>query len=92
MLYYRIISDPHLAEFLGIHHTDTPTPAFVYDGSYWSLRRYIIETTSSRNDGKSEESTKSSVSSLEETASGLDYLHNKRMVHMELTQDTVTVT
>ncbi|KAL3853540.1 hypothetical protein ACJMK2_017075 [Sinanodonta woodiana] len=88
----RIMSDPHLAEFLGIHQTDTPAPAFVYDGSYWSLRRYLLETMSSKNDGTYNERTKSSVSILEETASGLDYLHNKRMVHMELTQDTITVT
>ncbi|KAK3610634.1 hypothetical protein CHS0354_009099 [Potamilus streckersoni] len=88
----RIISNPYLAEFLGIHYTDAPTPAFIYDGSYWSLRRYITENIPPGNDGTHDARTKTSVSILQETASGLDYLHNKRMVHMELSQDTITIT
>ncbi|KAL3853539.1 hypothetical protein ACJMK2_017074 [Sinanodonta woodiana] len=84
----RIMSNPHLAEFLGIHHTDAPTPAFVYDGSYWSLRRYVTESLTD----KQEERIRSSLIILDKIASALDYLHNKKMVHMELTQDTITLT
>ncbi|KAK3610633.1 hypothetical protein CHS0354_009097 [Potamilus streckersoni] len=84
----RIMSNPNLAEFLGIHHTDAPTPAFVYDGSYWSLRRYVTEFLKDEQ----EDRIRSSLLILDKIASGLDYLHNKKMVHMELSQDTITLT
>ncbi|KAL4226499.1 hypothetical protein ACF0H5_014484 [Mactra antiquata] len=71
-----------VAEFLGIHNAETRTPAFVYDGELRSVRRYF-HTFCSKRDIVPEIIT--------ETALGLEYLHVKGLVHMELNQDTVTV-
>ncbi|WAR25726.1 STE20-like protein [Mya arenaria] len=73
----------NIAEFLGIHNAETPTPAFVYDGDLRSLRKWLATGFCSRRDLVPE--------MLLEVACGLEYLHNKGLVHMELTQDTITL-
>ncbi|KAL3853538.1 hypothetical protein ACJMK2_017073 [Sinanodonta woodiana] len=80
----------YLAEFLGIHHTDAPTPAFIYEGRYQSLRQYLTflanEECMKRSTGQQR------LTILLKVAIALDYLEAKNMVHMELTKDTITVT
>ncbi|KAH3777653.1 uncharacterized protein LOC127844925 isoform X2 [Dreissena polymorpha] len=75
--------DTGVAEFLGIHNADAICPAFVYDGDLRSLRKTLASTFLNMRELIPEV--------LLGVASGLEYLHNKGMVHMELTQDTVTV-
>ncbi|XP_045165820.2 uncharacterized protein LOC123529516 isoform X2 [Mercenaria mercenaria] len=71
-----------IAEFLGIHNAETITPAFVYGGDLKSVRRSLSGFCNKRE---------SVPNMLLETACGLEYLHNKGLVHMELSQDTITV-
>ncbi|KAJ8301061.1 hypothetical protein KUTeg_020048 [Tegillarca granosa] len=80
----RCLHHEHVAEFLGVHHSDSPIQAFVYDNHLKSLRQFI----------------KSGFSRLKqdlprivnEVANGIEYLHRKKMVHMELNTNTITVT
>ena len=72
----------NIAEFLGIHNAEMATPAFVYAGSLRSVRRLLNSFCCKRE---------CVPEILEQTASALEYLHNKGMVHMELTQNTLTV-
>lgn len=72
-----------MADFLGIHNAETPTPAFVYGGDLRSLRRYLASSFCNRREVVPEV--------LLGVACGLEYLHTKGLVHMELTQDTITV-
>lgn len=71
-----------VAEFLGIHDAEMATPAFVYAGSLRSVRRFLNGFCSRRE---------CVPEILEDTANALEYLHKKGLVHMELTQDTLTV-
>lgn len=72
----------YIAEFLGIHNTEAIVPAFVYNGLLKSARRFLNYFCNKRS---------CVPIILEQTASGLQYLHAKGLVHMELTQDTLTV-
>ncbi|XP_060583775.1 uncharacterized protein LOC132739947 isoform X2 [Ruditapes philippinarum] len=72
----------NIAEFLGIHNAETITPAFVYEGDLKSVRRSLSAFCNKRE---------SVPEILIETACGLEYLHTKGLVHMELSQDTVTM-
>ncbi|KAK3610632.1 hypothetical protein CHS0354_009096 [Potamilus streckersoni] len=80
----------YLAEFLGIHHTDAPTPAFIYEGRYQSLRQYL--TFLSDDKCLNDSTCQQRLTILLKVAIALDYLEAKNMVHMELTSDTITVT
>lgn len=71
-----------VAEFLGIHNAEASSPAFVYRGALRPVRQYL-NTFCNKRDEVPE--------LLLGIVCGLEYLHNKGLVHMELTQDTVTV-
>lgn len=74
--------DVYIAEFLGIYQTpDTETPAQLYNGRLVSVRRYVQENRNKYDADKL----------LLDSLAGLRYLHTKELVHMELTQDTLTV-
>ena len=60
---------------------DAATPAHIYSGHLISLRRYAWQ--------KRERCDFDKV--ILDTLAGLRYLHSKDLVHMELTQDTLTV-
>ncbi|XP_060587415.1 serine/threonine-protein kinase PAK 6-like [Ruditapes philippinarum] len=73
-------SDVCIAEFLGeFHQRDAPTPALIFAGKLCSLRTCM--DTSEVNAKKT----------LQDVLAGLQYLHSKGLVHMDLTKDTVTV-
>jgi serine/threonine protein kinase len=73
-------SDVCIAEFLGVFdQRETPTPALLFAGKLSSLRTYM--DTSELNTKKT----------LQDVLAGLQYLHSKGLVHMDLTKDTVTV-
>jgi len=71
-----------IAEFLGIHNAESSSPAFVYRGALTSVRKFMNTFCSKREEVPE---------LLMGTVCGLEYLHNKGIVHMELTQDTITV-
>ncbi|XP_061187110.1 uncharacterized protein LOC133195272 [Saccostrea echinata] len=79
----RFLDHPCVAKFLGIHHSDSPIPAFVYMDHLRSLKIYKelcfcnLRVEIPRI--------------LEEVVQGLEYLHNQKLVHMELCQNTITV-
>lgn len=77
------MENQHIAEFLGISHSDAPLPALIYDGHLTSvndfLKRHPLERDVHVN------------RIIQEVIEGLIYLHKRDMVHMELTSDTVTV-
>lgn len=76
-------SDVYLAEFLGIHHTEAVTPAYIFDGHLQPLHKIVADDSY----------RKSHFQLLfSQIADGLNYLHSKGMVHMELTSSTITVT
>ena len=83
-VYFRCLihSEVYLAEFLGIHHVDAGTPAFIYSGYLQSLTHYI---------SKNQATPETCKRILVETATALQYLHSKGLVHMELTKDSLTV-
>lgn len=72
----------NVAEFLGIHNAEALTPAFVFNGDLKSVRK-SLSGFCNRKECVPE--------ILTGTACGLEYLHKKGLVHMELTQDTITV-
>lgn len=72
-----------MAEFLGVHHSDSPIQAFVYDNHLKSLRQFIKSGF-----GSLKEDVPRIVN---EVANGIEYLHRKKMVHMELNTNTITV-
>ncbi|KAL3853537.1 hypothetical protein ACJMK2_017072 [Sinanodonta woodiana] len=81
----------YLAECIGIHQTNTPpTSAFIYEGRYQSLRQYLTFLDTGHN--KSYTINVQRMDILLNVARALDYLENRKLVHMELTRDTVTVT
>ncbi|XP_021369321.1 uncharacterized protein LOC110460623 isoform X2 [Mizuhopecten yessoensis] len=79
----RFLDHESVARFLGIHHSDSPSPAFVYDYHLKSVKRYLRSTLANIK-----QETERIVS---QTASGLEYLHRKNLVHMELNTQTITV-
>ena len=71
-----------VAEFLGIYQTvDAETPVHIYSGHLISLRRFAHDRRERCDVDKV----------ILDTLAGLRYLHSKCLVHMELTQDTLTV-
>ena len=74
--------DVNLAEFLGIHHTEAVTPAYIFDGHLQSLLQFNTEAKGLNNH---------LPRLFREIAEGVHYLHSKGMVHMELKSSTVTV-
>ncbi|XP_060075728.1 uncharacterized protein LOC132555397 [Ylistrum balloti] len=79
----RFLEHDSVAKFLGVHHSDSPSPAFVYDNHLKSVKRYLRSTLANIR-----EETERIVY---QTASGLEYLHRKNLVHMELNTQTITV-
>ncbi|XP_069141270.1 uncharacterized protein [Argopecten irradians] len=79
----RFLDHQSVARFLGVHHSDSPSPAFVYDNHLKSVKRYLRSTLANVR-----EETERIV---RQTASGLEYLHRKHLVHMELNTQTITV-
>ena len=80
---FRFIQHEHVAEFMGIHHSDSPTPAFVYCDHLKSVKRFLRSTLAAVDD---------MVANIVcQTVKGLEYLHRKKMVHMELNTNTITV-
>lgn len=79
----RFLQHPHVAKFLGIHHSDSPIPAFIYMDHMRSLKVYKNSTFLKM----AEEVPRI----LEEVVQGIDYLHSKKLVHMELNSNTITV-
>ena len=77
-----ISSDMPLAEFLGIHHADSHTPAFIYSGHLQSIGSYVSQV---------EDKMEFIPRSLMDIAEGLNYIHTKGLVHMEISVSTVTV-
>ncbi|KAK3610636.1 hypothetical protein CHS0354_009100 [Potamilus streckersoni] len=78
-----ITSETNLASFLGIHHSDSSVPAYIYGGPLRSVRRYLFNAI---------QKPKEIIPNiLKGTVIGLNYLHQKGLVHMELTQDTITI-
>lgn len=78
----RFLKHQHVAEFLGLHRADVGFPALIYKNKMQTLRKYL----KSRNrDGKER------VRIFQETVKGLEYLHRRRLVHMELNTHTVTL-
>lgn len=81
-LLLRFLKHQHVAEFLGLHRAHVGFPALIYKNKMRTLRQYL----KSRNrDGKER------VRIFQETVKGLDYLHRRRLVHMELNTHTITV-
>ncbi|KAL4226200.1 hypothetical protein ACF0H5_014186 [Mactra antiquata] len=74
--------DVYLANFLGIHHTDASTPAYIFDGMLQPLSRYWRRCSNQ---------SKELLRLLYEITEGIAYIHTKGLVHMELTSSTVTV-
>ncbi|XP_052780092.1 uncharacterized protein LOC128217184 isoform X2 [Mya arenaria] len=74
--------DVHIAEFLGIHHTDAETPAYIYDGRLIPLARYMMKTSCPYT---------RMPRIFESIARGLNHIHLKGLVHMEVSCETVTV-
>lgn len=68
---------------MGIHHSDSPIPAFIYMDHMRSLKVYKNSTFLKM----AEEVPRI----LEEVVQGIDYLHSKKLVHMELNSNTITV-
>ncbi|XP_062582798.1 serine/threonine-protein kinase Nek7-like [Saccostrea cucullata] len=79
----RFLDHPCVAKFLGIHHSDSPIPAFVYMDHLRSLKIYRESTFCNLR--------VEIPRFLEEVVYGLEYLHSKKLVHMELCQNTITV-
>ncbi|KAH3876644.1 hypothetical protein DPMN_000492 [Dreissena polymorpha] len=74
-------NDVCLAEFLGVHHQpDFMTPALIFSGKLQSAHNYT-RTHPDVNKPKL----------LEEVLTGLQYIHSKGLVHMELSKYSLTV-
>ncbi|XP_061187111.1 uncharacterized protein LOC133195273 [Saccostrea echinata] len=79
----RSLQNQHVAEFLGISHSDAPIPALIYDGHLTSVNDYLKHNPLERD--------VHAKRIIYEVVEGLIYLHERDMVHMELTSNTVTV-
>ena len=71
-----------MAELIGIQHSN-PTPAFVFRGNLKPLGHYLK--------GRLVKITEVIPRILQEILQGLEYIHRKKMVHMELNLNTLTV-
>ncbi|KAK3101314.1 hypothetical protein FSP39_002628 [Pinctada imbricata] len=79
----RLMDHVRAARFLGIKHSDSPLPALIFDEHIKSLRRYKMSTFARLE--------VEIPRILNEVLEGIEYLHSKKMVHMELSVNTVTV-
>ncbi|XP_052780399.1 uncharacterized protein LOC128217341 isoform X2 [Mya arenaria] len=75
-------NDYHIASFLGIHFLDTSLPVYIYDGALISLNNFKNMKKCSRSQIRN---------MITNIAQGLNYLHMNGLVHMELSEDMVTV-
>lgn len=78
----RFLKHQHVAEFLGLHRAHVGFPALIYKNKMRTLREYL---KSRSRDGKER------VRIFQETVKGLEYLHRRRLVHMELNTHTITL-
>ena len=76
-------NDVAIAEFLGVYHqVDVPIPALIFAGKLMSVRNFIKTMPPDKlHENKL----------LVDILAGLQYIHSKGLVHLELTRDTVTV-
>lgn len=79
----RLLKNENVAELLGIQNSDHPTPAFVFHGNLQPLCRFI----KNRFINFKEDIPRI----LHEILYGLEYIHRKKMVHMELNQNTIVI-
>lgn len=80
---FRLMKHEHVAELLGIQNSNHPTPAFVFSGNLKPLGRFLKSRMVRIKDDVPR--------MLKEVLLGLEYIHKKKMVHMELNLNTVTV-
>lgn len=79
----RLLKHENVAELLGIQNSSHPTPAFVFSGNLTPLGRYL----KNRLVRIKEDIPRI----LDEILVGLEYIHRKKMVHMELNLNTITI-
>ena len=80
--FFRFLKHNNVAEFLGLHRAHIGFPALIYSNKMRTLRQFLKIRG---RDGKER------VRIFQETVKGLEYLHRRRLVHMELNTHTVTV-
>ncbi|XP_078340657.1 uncharacterized protein LOC111108748 [Crassostrea virginica] len=78
----RFLKHNNVAEFLGLHRAHIGFPALIYNNKMRTLRQFLKIRG---RDGKER------VRIFQETVKGLEYLHRRRLVHMELNTHTVTI-
>lgn len=79
----RLLKNENVGELLGIQNSSHTTPAFVFDGRLKPLKSYLSNRLLFFKD--------EIPRILGELLLGLEYIHRKKMVHMELNQNTITV-
>lgn len=77
------MKNENVAELLGIQNSDHPTPAFVFHGHLRPVSRFIRSKFMNFKEDVPR--------ILHEVLYGLEYIHRKKMVHMELNQNTIAV-
>ncbi|KAK3102837.1 hypothetical protein FSP39_014308 [Pinctada imbricata] len=82
----RFLKHENIADFLGIHNMGNAVPAFIYDDSATGRMKTLYQFF------KYSKPVKDVVPEiLEQTVKGIDYLHRRNLVHMELNIYTVTI-
>ncbi|VDI31864.1 Hypothetical predicted protein [Mytilus galloprovincialis] len=79
----RLLKNENVAELLGIQNSDHPTPAFVFHGHLRPVSRFIRSKFMNFKEDVPR--------ILHEVLYGLEYIHRKKMVHMELNQNTIAI-
>ncbi|XP_061187855.1 uncharacterized protein LOC133195894 [Saccostrea echinata] len=79
----RFLKHNHVAEFLGLHRVNAGFPTLIYKDRMKTIHEYFKS--------KSKDTAKERVKIFQETVKGLEYLHRRNLVHMELNTHTVTV-
>ncbi|XP_062611406.1 uncharacterized protein LOC134273227 [Saccostrea cucullata] len=79
----RFLKHSHVAEFLGLHRVHSGFPTLIYKNRMKTLHEYFKS--------RSKDSAKERMKVFQETVKGLEYLHRRNLVHMELNTHTVTV-
>lgn len=77
----RLLENSHVAEFLGLQHSDAYLPAMVYKQHLYTLQRHL-----EKGNGKLD-----IASVLFDISCGLEYIHSNGLVHMELNSNTIMV-
>jgi serine/threonine protein kinase len=76
------------------YERDTPTPALIYAGKLSSLRTFMdksYEHAWNRSEENRRPFDMDTTKTLQDVLAGLQHLHSKGLVHMDLTKDSVTV-